>query len=284
MELIWEPLQYEFMRHALVAGALAGILCPVMGTFLIVQRMTLLGDVMAHSIFPGVVLAFWGGVEVLWGAMGSAIVSALAIAWIKQQTKVKEDAAMATIFHSFFSLGVLLITVLKVRINVESFLFGDLLAVTQTDVIRTGIITLILLVLGKIFYQELLFYTFDPIGAQAIGLPTNFIYAGLIGGITLTIIASMQTIGVILVVAMLSTPALSAYLWVKELHEMMILGSGIGVLISVAGLYLSYYWALPSGATIVILGFAIFIFSVLFSPSQGVFTIPIKKYLQRIFS
>lgn len=282
MELVIEPLQYEFMRNALMAGALAGILCPVMGTYLIVQRMTLLGDVMAHSIFPGIVIAFYRKEDVLWGAIGSAIISALAIAWIKNQTKVKEDAAMATVFHSFFSLGVLLITILKVRVNLESFLFGDLLGVTQEDVLRAGIITLVLLICVKLFYQELLFYTFDPIGAKAIGLPTNYIYIGLIGAITLTIVASMQTIGVILVVAMLATPALSAYLWVKELHEMMILGGIIGIFTSTLGIYVSYYWGLPSGATIVILGFIIFISSLLFSPTQGVLTKPIMRYIQKI--
>jgi manganese/iron transport system permease protein len=272
MDWLVEPLQFEFMRNALLSGILAGILCPVVGSYLIVQRMTLLGDVMAHSVLPGIVVAFFLKVEILAGAMVSAVASALAIAWIKNQTKIKEDAAMATIFHSFFAGGVLLITVLKVRINIESFLFGDLLGVTTSDVVRTAFITAIVLVLVKIFYKELLFYTFDPIGARAIGLPVDLIYISLIGAITLIIIASMQTIGVILVVAMLATPALSAYLWVKELGEMMVVGAGIGVIASLGGIYTSYYLGVPTGPTIVLMGFGIFLVSLLFSPSQGLIT------------
>ncbi|MFN3927653.1 MAG: metal ABC transporter permease [Pseudanabaenaceae cyanobacterium] len=273
MEWLTAPLEFEFMRNALMAGILAGMLCPVVGALLIVQRMTLLGDVMAHSVLPGIVIAFFLRIEVLVGAMVSAVLSALAIAWVRQQTRVKEDAAMATIFHSFFAVGILLITVLRVRVNVESFLFGDLLGVTGTDVVRTAVITAVVLTLVKLSYKELLFYTFDPVGAQAVGLPVGLIYSFLIGGITLTIIASMQTMGVILVVSLLAIPALSAYFWVKELHEMMLVGMGIGVLASSSGLYISYYLGLPSGATIVLVNFAVFLVSVLLSPSQGLLSI-----------
>ncbi len=277
MEIILQPLQYEFMRNAMMAGILAAVLCPVVGSYLIVQRMTLLGDVMAHSVLPGIVVAFFLRLEVLTGALVSGLASAGLIAWVRTQTKVKEDAAMATIFHSFFSLGVVLITVLKIRINLESFLFGDLLGISREDVIRTALITLVVLVLVKLFYKELLFYTFDPIGAEAMGLPVRKIYLALISGITVTIIASMQTIGVVLVVAMLATPALSAYLLVKELHQMMILGSAIAVLDTILGLYLSYYYSLPSGATIVLVNFAVFLTFLLFSPTQGV----LFSYLQK---
>jgi len=277
MEIILQPLQYEFMRNAMMAGILAAVLCPVVGSYLIVQRMTLLGDVLAHSVLPGIVVAFFLRLEVLTGALISGLASAGLIAWVRTQTKVKEDAAMATIFHSFFSLGVVLITILKIRINLESFLFGDLLGITREDVVRTALITIIVLVLVKLFYKELLFYTFDPVGAEAVGLPVKTLHLALVTSITVTIIASMQTIGVVLVVAMLATPALSAYLLVKELHQMMISGSAIAVLGTILGLYLSYYLSLPSGATIVLVNFVTFLILLLFSPTQGI----LFSYLQK---
>jgi manganese/iron transport system permease protein len=145
--------------------------------------------------------------------------------------------------------------------------------VTQADVIRTAIITVLVLALVKLFYKELFFYTFDRLGAQAVGLPINGIYLGLMSGVTLTIIASMQTIGVVLVIALLVGPATTAYLLVKELHQMMGVGAILGAIASIAGMYTSYYLNVPSGPCIVLISFAFFMLAVLFSPSQGLLTL-----------
>ena len=181
---------------------------------------------------------------------------------------------MALTFTSFFALGVLLITLLRNKLDLDSFLFGDILGVTQSDVIRTAIITLMVLVLIRAFYKELFFYTFDRLGAQAIGLPINVIYFGLMAAVTLTIIASMQTVGVVLVVALLVGPATTAYLLVKELHQMMGLGALLGAVSSLLGMYASYYLNAPSGPCIVLISFGFFVLAVLFSPSQGLLTRP----------
>lgn len=272
MDWLLEPLSFEFMRHALAVGILVGILCPIVGTYLIVQRMSLLGDVMAHAVLPGLAIAFFLKVNILIGAFISGVVSACLIAWIRSQTRVKVDAAMALIFSGFFALGVLLINLLRNQLDLDSFLFGDILSVSLTDVVRTAVITAVVLVLIKLFYKELLFYTFDRLGAQALGLPINAIYLGLMVAVTLTIIASMQTVGVALVIAMLVGPGITAYLLVKELHHMMMLGSGFGVAASVIGLYLSYYLNVPSGPCIVLVSGCFFVLALLFSPSQGVLT------------
>jgi manganese/iron transport system permease protein len=269
-----EPLSFEFMRNALMVGILAGILCPVVGTYLLVQRMAMLGDVMAHSVLPGLAIAFFLQINILIGAFVSGIISAFLIAWIRSQTRIKVDAAMALTFTSFFALGVLLITLLRNKLDLDSFLFGDILGVTQADVTRTAIITLVVLVLVRLFYKELFFYTFDRLGAQAIGLPINSIYLGLMAAVTLTIIASMQTVGVVLVVALLVGPATTAYLLVKELHQMMGLGALLGVVASIMGLYTSYYLNVPSGPCIVLISFTFFLLAVLFSPTQGLLTRP----------
>lgn len=269
-----EPLGYEFMRNAIAVGILTGILCPVVGTYLIVQRMALLGDVIAHAVLPGLAIAFFWGVDILIGAFVSGLLSTFVIAWIRTQSRVKVDAAMALTFSSFFSLGITLITLLKSKLDLDSFLFGDILGVTITDVQRTAIITLIVLVLVKLFYKELLLYTFDKLGAQALGFPVNALHFGLMAAITLTIVASMQTVGVVLVISLLVGPGITAYLLVKELHQVMILGAMLGIVGSISGVYSSYYFNIPSGPAIVLVIFGLFLLALLFSPSQGILTRP----------
>lgn len=272
LNLLLEPLGYEFMRNAIAIGVLVGILCPVVGSYLIVQRMALLGDVIAHCVLPGLSISFFFGIDILIGAFGSGILGALLIAWIRSQTRVKVDAAMALTFSTFFALGVTLITVLKNKLDLDSFLFGDILGVTPHDIQRTFVIAGLILLVVKLLYKELLFYTFDKTGAQAIGLPINTLYFGFMAAITLTIIASMQAVGVILVISLLVGPALTAYLLTKELHQMMIVGAILGAIASIAGVYLSYYQNLPSGPAIVLVSSSLFLLALLFSPSQGILT------------
>ncbi|MBW4582548.1 MAG: metal ABC transporter permease [Tildeniella nuda ZEHNDER 1965/U140] len=267
-----EPLGFEFMRNALAVGVLIGILCPVIGAYLIVQRMSLLGDVMAHSVLPGLAIASFLRINILIGAFVSGIVSAFVIAWIRSQTRIKVDAAMAIVSSSFFGLSILLITLLRNKLDLDSFLFGDILGVTWQDVVETALVTATVLLLVRLFYKELLFYTFDPLGARAIGLPTERLYLGLMAAVTLTIIASMQIVGVVLVVAMLVGPGTTAYLLVKELHQMMGLGAVIGVVASISGMYTSYYLNVPSGPCIVLISFGLLLLALLFSPSQGLLT------------
>ncbi|MCY7323357.1 MAG: metal ABC transporter permease [Phormidesmis sp. CAN_BIN36] len=274
LNLLIEPLSYEFMRNAIVIGILTGILCPVVGSYLIVQRMALLGDVIAHCVLPGLSISFFLGIDILVGAFASGITGSFIIAWIRSQSRVKVDSAMALTLSSFFALGVVLITVLRNKIDLDSFLFGDILGVTTTDIYRTLAIALLILCVIRVFYKELLFYTFDQTGAKALGLPVDTIYFGFMAVITLTIIASMQAVGVILVIALLVGPALTAYLLVKELHHMMLLGAFIGAIASVIGVYISYYNNLPSGPAIVLVSTTLFLVAFLFSPTQGILTKP----------
>ena len=268
-----DPWKYEFMRNAIAIGLLVGILCPVVGTYLIVQRMALFGDVIAHSVLPGLSLSFFLGIDITIGAFISGILGAGTISWIRSQSKVKVDAAMALTFSTFFAVGVTLIAVLKNNIDLDSFLFGDILGTTTLDIYRTASVTGLILVAVWLFYKELLFYTFDRTGAEAVGLPVKAIHLGFMSAITLTIIASMQAVGVILVISLLVGPALTAYLLVKELHQMMILGAIIGAIASMGGVYISFYVKhVPSGPAIVIVSSGLFILALLFSPSQGILT------------
>lgn len=272
MHLLIDPFAYDFMRYALAAGILVGILCPVIGAYLVVQRMGLLGDVVAHAVMPGLVIANFFQLPLIVGAFVFGMISTFVTAWLRSQTKVKVDTAMAITFSSFFSLGIVLITTLRTRLDLEALLFGDILRITQADVWQIFLITLGVLLAIKLFYKELLYYTFDQSGAEAIGLPVNVLNFGMMAAITLTIVAGIQTVGVILVVALMVTPSATAYLLVKELHWMMLCGAGFGILGGIIGMYASYYLDIPCGPAISLTVFAFFLLAVLFSPRQGILT------------
>ncbi|MBT9314815.1 metal ABC transporter permease [Leptothoe spongobia] len=272
MDWLLDPLNYDFMRQALMAGVLIGVLCPVVGTFLIVQQMALLGDVVAHAVLPGLAIANFLQIPLLLGAFISGMISTFVTTWIQTQSKVKIDTAMAITFSSFFALGITLLTTLKSRLDLEELLFGDILGITVADVWQVGLITVAILIAVKFFYKELLFFTFDRLGAEASGLPVNAINLGLMTVITLAIVAGMKTVGVILVMALMISPAAAASLLTTELHWMMMIGSGLGVLSSLIGMYMSYFLNIPSGPAITLTLFVCFLLALLFSPSQGVLT------------
>jgi manganese/iron transport system permease protein len=274
LDWLLDPLQYEFVRNAIAIGVIVGVVCPVVGSYLIVLRMSLLGDVIAHAVMPGLVIANALRIDLSIGAFVSGMCSTFVIAWIRQQSRVRVDAAMTLTFSTFFGLGIALISLLKTQLDLEGFLFGDILNVTQGDLLHGVTVAVILLALIKLHYKELLFYTFDPLGAEAAGLPTTWIHYGLMAGVTLAIVTSLKVVGVIMAIAMLVGPAITAYLLVKELHMMMLVGAGLGVLAAIGGMYSSFYWDLPSGAAIALVIFGLFLMALLFSPSQGILTRP----------
>jgi manganese/iron transport system permease protein len=186
---------------------------------------------------------------------------------------------MGIVFSAFFALGITLITIVQKdnKIDLNHFLFGNILGVTAEDAIDTGFIVALVLLVVVFFYKELLFYTFDPLGAQATGLPVNLLNFGLMVLIALTIVASLKAVGVVLVLSLLITPASTAYLLVTRLHQVMILGAIIGVISSISGMYLSYFYNLPSGPAIVLVASGLFVLSLLFSPTQGILTQPRTK-------
>lgn len=259
-DLLIEPLQAEFMQRSLLTAVLVGIVCATVGCYLMVQRLALLGDAISHSVLPGLVIAYIIGIDIFLGAFIAGVFSTVVIAWIHTQSQIKEDAAMGIVFSAFFALGITLITVVQKenKIDLNHFLFGNILSVTQSEVINTLVITLIVLVVIVLLFKELMLYTFDPVGAQAAGLPTNLLNFGLMVLIALTIVASLKSVGVILVLAMLITPGATAYLLVYRLHMMMIVGATIGVISSITGMYLSFHFNLPSGPAIVLVAFSFF--------------------------
>lgn len=284
MEALIEPLQYGFMQRSLIIAILVGLICAIVGSYLIVQRLALLGDAISHSVLPGLAIAFLFGFNIFVGAFIAGVLSTLIIAWIRTRSPIKEDAAMGIVFSAFFALGITLITVIQKdnKIDLNHFLFGNILGVTTGDVRDTAIIAAVILAIVVLFYKELLFYTFDALGAQAAGLPTNLLNLGLMVLIALTIVASMKAVGVILVLSLLITPGATAYLLVKRLHHVMIVGAAIGIFSSISGMYLSYFYNLPSGAAIVMVTSALFFLAFLLSPRHGVLTQPRSTTRQSI--
>ncbi|MGI0492669.1 metal ABC transporter permease [Alkalinema pantanalense CENA528] len=269
-----EPLQYSFMQRSLIVAILVGVICALVGSYLMVQRLALLGDAISHSVLPGLAIAFLTGTNLFVGAFIAGILSTVAITWIRTRSPIKEDAAMGIVLSSFFALGITLITVIQKnnKIDLNHFLFGNILQVTHQDVRDTAIIAAIVIVLVIALYKELLFYTFDPLSAQATGLPVQWLNFGLMVLIALTIVASMKAVGVVLVLSLLITPGATAYLLAPRLHQVMMIGAVLAVIASVSGMYLSYFFNLPSGAAIVLVISSFFLLAMLFSPRHGILT------------
>lgn len=279
LEKIIEPLEYAFMQRSLIIAILVGLICAVVGSYLMVQRLALLGDAISHSVLPGMAIAFLIDANIFVGAFISGLISTVFINIIRTRSPIKEDAAMGIVFSAFFALGITLITVVQKenKIDLNHFLFGNILGVTFSDVRDTLSIAIIVILIVILLYKELLFYTFDKQGAEAVGLPVNLLDLGLMMLIGLTIVASLKAVGVVLVLSLLITPASTAYLLVKRLHIMMFVGVGVGVFSSITGMYLSYFYNLPSGPAIVLVASGLFILAFLFSPSHGLLTHPTKN-------
>ncbi|MEN9221685.1 MAG: metal ABC transporter permease [Thermostichus sp. BF3_bins_97] len=258
MEFLWhsllDPLSFAFMQRSLLVAVAVGILCAVVGSYLLVQSLALLGDAISHSLLPGLALAYLFGLNLFVGAFVAGVISAMLIQWIRSASPIKADAAMGIVFSAFFALGIVLITLIqrRARIDLNHFLFGNILGVNAADVLTVVGIALLVLGLVALFFKELTFYSFDPLGAKAAGLPTDKLGWGLMVLTSLTLVASMKAVGVLLVLAMLITPAATAYLWVPQLQQVMLLGSLFGVSASLIGMYASYYLNIASGPAIVL--------------------------------
>jgi manganese/iron transport system permease protein len=259
-----EPFSYAFMQRGLAAAVLVGIVCAVVGTYVVLRGMAFFGDALAHTILPGVALGYLfsnGATDTLfWWALGTAVVAALGIGAISKQAQVKEDTAIGIIFAGMFALGIALIsTVRSYAVDLSHFLFGDVLGVS------TGSLWLILIFSGIVlltifaFYKEFLTLSFDPILAVTMRLPVGLLENLLLALIAVTIAVSLQTVGVALMVAMLVTPAATAYLLTHRLPVMMGLAALFASLSGVIGLYLSYYLSIASGAAIVLTATAFFL-------------------------
>lgn len=265
-----EPFQYEFMIRALIGALIVGLVCPVLGTYVVLRGMAFFGDALAHIVLPGVVVAFLIGWPLGVGALIAGVLAALLIGSISRRTDVKEDAAIGVVFAGAFALGIALLAVQRsYAIDLAHILFGNLLGVTVSDLWLSGILGGLVLLVIFAFYKEFLVLSFDPVLAATLRLPVVFLQNLLLVLLAVVIVVSIQAVGVALVIAMLITPASAAYLLTRRLPSMMMLAALIGSLSAIIGLYASFYMNLPSGPAIVLVETGVFILVFLFSPRRG---------------
>jgi manganese/iron transport system permease protein len=271
LDLLTQPLRYPFMVRGLLASVLVGTLCAVVGTYVVLRGMAFFGDALAHAILPGIAVAYLLDVNLLWGALAVGLLTAVGIGYLSRRGQVKEDTAIGVIFAASFALGVaLLSTVQTYSVDLTHILFGNVLGVSNLDLWLTAGLGLVVLLTVILLYKEFLVISFDPILAATLRLPLNALDSLLLVLIALTVVVSLQTVGVALMMAMLVTPAATAYLLTRRLWHMMIVGAVIGAVSSVAGLYLSFYINVASGAAVVLVATAIFVLAFLFAPRRGV--------------
>lgn len=263
-------MNYPYLQNALLAAVLVGIICGVIGCFIILRGMALMGDAISHAVLPGVVVAYMLGASFFIGAVITGVITALAIGFISQNSRIKEDSAIGIMFTAMFALGIVLITALQgTSVDLWHILFGNVLAVSQTDLYITLGIGLFVLIAIICFYRPLLLSTFDETMAKATGLPVKAIHYLLMLLLSLVTVASLQTVGIILVVAMLITPGATAYLLTERFSVMLVLSAIIGVISAVSGLFFSVIYDVSSGASIVLVASAIFVIAFFFAPKQG---------------
>ncbi len=270
--LAWlaEPLQYAFMTRGLLAALIVGIVCPVLGAYVVLRGMAFFGDALAHIILPGVAIAYLVGWPLGVGALIAGILAAVGIGALSQRREIKEDTAMGVIFAGAFALGIaLLSTQRSYAVDLSHILFGNLLGVSAADLWLMGALAALVFLLVVAFYKEFLVLSFDPVLAVTLRLPVTFLRNLLLVLIAVVIVASLQAVGVALVLAMLVTPAASAYLLTRRLPAMMALGAALGASGAVIGLYLSYHWNLASGPAIVLTETVLFFLVLLFGPRRG---------------
>jgi len=260
MAVLLEPFQYDFMLRSFAAAIMVGIVCSVIGTYMVVRSMAFLGDALAHAVLPGVALAYIFGGNITLGAMIASIVVAIGISVLSDQEEIKEDTAIGIFFTAALALGIALISTIRTyAVDLTHVLFGNVLGVT-TDDIRFILITgAIVLLAVTVFYRFFQVVTFDPVMAKTLRWNVKLIRTGLLVLIACTITISINTVGSGLVTAMLITPAATALMFTKKLYTTMLAAAGIGALSGFLGLYLSYFLNISSGAAIVLVATLFFI-------------------------
>lgn len=262
-------MNYTFLQNALITSIIVGVTCGILGSFITLKGMSLIGDAISHAVLPGVAISYMIGINFFYGAVVAGLLTALGINYVDQKSRVKADSAIGIVFSAFFAAGVILIQKAQSAIDLTSILFGNILTVSNTDRYITMVVGVMVIFIVLLFYKELLITTFDPTMARAYGLPVDFINYGIMILLTLVSVASLQTVGVILVVALLITPASTAYLLTNDLSKMIMLSALFGAIAAVAGLYFSFTYNLPSGAVIVLAAATMFVLAILFAPEQG---------------
>ncbi len=271
MSILLDPLQYPFMVNALAASVIVGVLCAVMGTYVVLRGMAFLGDALAHAILPGVAIAYLLHANLLVGALVAALVIALSIGLFSKEGAIREDTAIGILFAAALSLGIALISSMRTyAVDLSHILFGNVLGVSTLDLWLTAALGALILLTVFLLFKPFLIISFDPVLAATLRLPATLLRNLMLVLLALTVVVSLQTVGVGLAAAMLVTPAATAYLLTRRLLPMMLVSALLGALSSIVGLYISYYINIVSGSAIVLTATGFFLLAFLFNPRQGV--------------
>jgi len=255
-----DPLAYDFFLRALLAAAVVGVVCAVIGSYMVLRGLAFMGDALSHSAFPGLVVAYMLKGPFYIGAAVAAIGTALAIGWVTRLGSLRTDTTIGVLFAGMFALGVFLFSLIPNYVgDLFGFLFGEVLGIGVGDLIALVLLGLLVLAVVAVLWKELLYTTFDPLGAAASGLPVTLLDYLLLALVAVTIVVSLQAVGIILVVAMLVTPAATAQLLTRSFGRLLLVAVAIGVAAPIVGLYVSYWANAASGATIVLVETGIFL-------------------------
>jgi manganese/iron transport system permease protein len=267
---VTDPMAYGFMQRGLVAAVLVGVLCAVMGTFVVLKGLAFIGDAVSHATFPGLVIAYMLGLPLYIGGAVAAVAVSLAIGVVSRRGRLRFDTAVGVLFAGSFAFGILLFSTIKNYVaDLLGYLLGNVLGIGVGDLVQVAVLGAVVLTIVLVLRKELLFATFDPLGAAASGLPVAGLEYLLLALLGVTIVVSIQAVGIIMVVAMLVTPAATAQLVVVRFNQMMALGAGLAAISAVVGLYASFYLNLASGASIVLVETIFFVLALLIGPRTG---------------
>ena len=268
-EVVSAPFEYAFMQRALLTAMLVGGVCGLLSCFVVLKRWSLLGDAISHAVLPGVAIAYLLGWPFFVGAFITGALTSLGIGALERHTRLKADAAMGLMFTAAFALGIVIISKIASSTHLMHILFGNVLGVQYSALFLTLISGVIAVLAIWLFFRPLLLYTFDPMQAQALGFRTGAVHYGLILLLTLTIVASLETVGIILVVAMLIIPGATAHLLTDRMGRMLALSVGVGVFSAVTGLYFSFLFDVASGGAIVLVAAGVFFVALIAAPRHG---------------
>ena len=269
-EFIDGLLNFHFLQNALITALVIGIVGGAVGCFIILRGMSLMGDAISHAVLPGVAISFILGINFFIGAIVFGLLASTIITYIKSNSIIKSDTAIGITFSSFLALGIILIGIANSSTDLFHILFGNILAVQDLDMWITIAVALLVLATITIFFRPLLLTTFDPILAKSIGVKVTFYHYLLMVILTLVAVTAMQSVGTILIVALLITPAATAYLYANSLKTMIFLSSGFGALASVLGLFIGYSFNIAAGSSIVLTSALLFLISFFIAPKQSV--------------
>ena len=256
---ILEPFQYSFMMRALIVSVLVGIMCPLVGAYVITRGRAFMGDALAHSVLPAVAVAFLLRISPYFAAVPGGVVVAILMGAVSRRTGVREDTSIGIVFAGMFALGLVILSLARnLPVDIEDLLLGQVLGVSRSDVLVSLALAAFVIAGLSIFHRQFVYTTFDPVGAKVVGIRTGIVEYALLTLLALVIIVGIEAAGIVLVMAMLITPAAAGYLLARRFVGMMALGSVVGAVSAVAGLYLSYYANLPSGPAMALVATALF--------------------------